>query len=607
MKKFLSLLTALVMICVLLIPSASAAGKSDDLVVLYTNDVHCQVDQVKDSGTGAVTNIGYAGVAALKKEMQNNYNNVVLVDSGDHLQGGPIGTLSKGSYIVDIMNYIGYEYSAVGNHEFDYGMDKLLTNIKSAQYQYLSCNFTKSDGSSVSGVKSYEIKEYNGLKVAFIGISTPESFTKSTPTYFQDKNGNYLYSFAEGGNGHDLYDKVQKTIDAAKADGAEYIIALSHLVTDTASSPLSSKDVIAHTSGLDAVLDAHSHSTIASEKVNDKNGRSVLLSSTGTKLAAVGKLVVDTTNKTAEASLITGYSSQDPQTLAYISGIEAQYNKLLSTVVAHSDVDLTTKTPDGTKRAVRTNETNLGDLCADAYRIQLGADIAIINGGGIRADIPAGDITYGQIINVQPFGNEACMAEATGQQILDALEMSSRSYPEENGGFLQVSGLTYNIDPSVASTVETDSKGMFVKVNGARRVGNVKVLDKTTGQYVPLDPSKTYKLASYNYLLKSGGNGFNMFQNDRILVDSFKLDNQLLIDYMKDDLSGNIGSEYSDPSGQGRITVKVLTKGTDTEKSGNASSSSPDTRDAGGTVSITAAGIAALAGIFITGKRKKQL
>lgn len=555
MRKFSSLLLALVMTLALLVPTTWAAEKSNDLVVLYTNDVHCQVDQVKNKDTGVLTNIGYAGVAALKKQMQAEYNNVLLVDAGDHSQGGPIGTLSKGAYLVDIMNKTGYDYATVGNHEFDYGMPQLLANIKAASYQYLSCNFARTDGTAIEGVKAYDIKDYNGLKVAFIGISTPESFTKSTPTYFQDANGNYIYTFSEGNNGQDLYNKVQANIDAAKNAGAEFVIAIAHLGTDPASSPWTSKDVIAHTSGLNVVLDGHSHSTIPSESVNDKNGTPVLLSSTGTKLAAVGKLVVHTADKTATTELVTGYDTQDETTQAAIAGIEEKFNALLQTVVAHSDVALTTKTPDGSKRAVRNAETNLGDLCADAYRVQLGADVAFVNGGGVRADIAAGDITYGQIINVHPFGNMACLVEATGQQIVDALEMSARNYPNENGGFLQVSGLTYNINPSTASTVKVDSKGMFVSVDGARRVENVKVLDMNIGQYVPIDLAKTYKLASHNYMLKSGGDGLNMFMKDKILLDEVKIDNQVLIDYIKDSLNGVVGTQYANLAGQGRITV----------------------------------------------------
>ena len=555
MRKFSSLLLALVMTLALLVPTTWAAEKSNDLVVLYTNDVHCQVDQAKNKDTGVLTNIGYAGVAALKKQMQAEYNNVLLVDAGDHSHGGPIGTLSKGAYLVDIMNKTGYDYATVGNHEFDYGMPQLLTNIKAASYQYLSCNFARTDGTAIEGVKAYDIKDYNGLKVAFIGISTPESFTKSTPTYFQDANGNYIYTFSEGNNGQDLYNKVQANIDAAKNAGAEFVIAIAHLGTDPASSPWTSKDVIAHTSGLNVVLDGHSHSKIPSESVKDKSGTPVLLSSTGTKLAAIGKLVVNTTTKAATTELVTGYTTEDATTKTAISNIEAQFKTLLDTVVAHSNVALTIATPDGTKRAVRSAETNLGDLCADAYRVQMGADIGFVNGGGVRTDIAAGDITYGQIINVHPFGNMACLVEATGQQIVDALEMAARNYPNENGGFLQVSGLKYTINEGVKSTVKLDDKGNFISVSGARRVESVQVLDQATGKYAAIDLTKTYKLASHNYMLKQGGDGMTMFMKNKVLLDEVKLDNQILIDYIKTTLNGTVGTDYANLAGQGRISV----------------------------------------------------
>ena len=212
-----------------------------------------------------------------KKEMQAAYNYVALVDCGDSVQGDVIGTLSKGEYLVDIMNEVGYDFASFGNHEFDYTLPQLQKLIDKAKYQYLCCNltYTGKDGKGLTGYKAYEIKTYGDIKVAFVGIDTPESFTKSTPTYFRDANGNFVYSFAEGNKGADLYNKVQETVDAAKKDGATYVVALAHLGVDESSEPWRSTDLIANTTGIDAVLDGHSHSTIAMELVKNKDGKEI--------------------------------------------------------------------------------------------------------------------------------------------------------------------------------------------------------------------------------------------------------------------------------------------------------------------------------------------
>lgn len=548
--------------------------KADDIVILYTNDVHANIT----GGSSKAPTLTYEQVAWYRNNLQTPYS--LLVDAGDAIQGEAISTLTHGEAIVEVMNAAGYDYATFGNHEFDYGMDQLLdTIVPAAKYQYLTCNFARLDGTAIAGVKPYAIETFGSKKVAVIGISTPESFVKSTPTYFQDKDGNYIYTFAEGNNGQDLYDSVQKTIDAAKKDGADYVVAVAHLGIDESSEPWRSTDVIANTTGLDAVLDGHSHSTIPQEIVKSKDGKDVILSSTGTKLNNLGKLTISADGKLHSELISDREIEKDAKTKEVVDKIVAEFQALLNKVVAHTDVDLTTQNPEGTARAIRNRETNLGDLCADAYRVTLGADIAIVNGGGIRADIPAGDITYNQIIKVHPYGNMACVVEATGQEILDALEMASRNtmaeYVSESvdengnkvynavgemGGFLQVSGMKYTINTAVESTVKTDDKGSFVSVEGARRVQDVQVLNQTTNTYEPIDPAKTYTLASHNYMLKSGGDGINMFQDNKLLQDEVKIDNQVLIDYIVDSLGGNVGEQYKNLAGEGRITVINETK-----------------------------------------------
>ena len=537
LKKLLAVLLVVSMLMTgLALAQEELPAEHQPVVVLYTNDVHCGIEDA----------IGYAGLAAYEKAYEKLGYEVILVDNGDAIQGGPIGTLSKGEYIIDIMNAVGYDIATIGNHEFDYGMDVFMSLREKAEFPYISANFCDLEGNPI--LDPYVIKELGGWKVAFVGASTPETFTKSTPTYFQDAEGNYIYSFCQGEDGANLYAAVQKAVDAARAEGAEIVIVMSHLGTDGSSVPYTSSDLIVNTTGINAVLDGHSHSVWEMELVQNAAGEDVILTSTGTKLNNVGSLFI-AEDGTLTSALHSEFLFQDEEAEAFIATVKAQYEETLNQVVATTAVDLTTKDPATGERAVRTAETNLGDLCADAYRVVLGADVAFVNGGGVRADIPAGDITYGQILSVHPFGNMACLMEVTGQQILDALEMSSRTLPDECGGFLQVSGLSYEINAGVESSVVVDDAGSFVEVAGERRVQNVLV----DGQ--PIDPEATYTLASHNYMLKSGGDGINMFQNDTLLQDEVLIDNQVLINYIVDTLGGVVGEEYADPYGQGRITI----------------------------------------------------
>ena len=541
LKKLLAVLLVVSMLMTgFALAEEELPAEHQPVVILYTNDVHCGIEDA----------IGYAGLAAYEKAYEKLGYEVVLVDNGDAIQGGPIGTLSKGAYIIDIMNAMGYDIATIGNHEFDYGMDVFMSLREKAEFPYISANFCDLEGNTI--LDPYVIKELGGWKVAFVGASTPETFTKSTPTFFQDAEGNYIYDFCQGEDGAKLYAAVQKAVDAARAEGAEIVIVMSHLGTDASSVPYTSSDLIVNTTGINAVLDGHSHSEWEMELVKNAAGEDVILSSTGTKLNNVGSLVIGVGDEDAPVLTSALHSEslfQDEEAEAYIATVKAQYEETLNQVVATTAVDLTTKDPATGERAVRNSETNLGDLCADAYRMVLGADIAFVNGGGVRADIPAGDITYGQILSVHPFGNMACLIEVSGQQVLDALEMASRDVPNECGGFLQVSGLTYEINVGVESSVVVDDKGSFVEVAGERRVQNVLV----DGQ--PIDPEATYTLASHNYMLKSGGDGMSMFQGSTILQDEVLIDNQVLINYIVDTLGGVVGEEYSDPYGQGRITI----------------------------------------------------
>ncbi len=546
MKKLLGLFLALAM---LMTGVAMAEGTepvfTQDVVVLFTSDVHCGVDQ----------GFGYAGLAAVRDNLAKT-NHVLLVDNGDSIQGEPIGTMTTGESNIELMNAVGYDIATIGNHEFDYGMDRFLELTKKANFPYISANFMHNDELVFA---PYVIKEFDGVKIAFVGITTPKTTTSSTPKYFQDETGKFVYTFCQDETGEKLYAAVQKAVDDARAEGAAYVVAMAHLGIEGESAPWMSTDVIANTTGINAVLDGHSHSILEQEKVKNKDGEEVLLAACGTKLQAIGYLRISA----KDGSMATGLYKWDtsnavslPDLIGLDNEVATKVNEAMDTlneklgeVVAKSAVDLVISDPETDVRIVRTAETNLGDLCADAYRDQSGADIAFVNGGGIRVKIAAGDITLNDILKVHPFGNALCVVEATGQQILDALEWGSRVVPEETGGFLQVSGLTYEIHTYIESSCTADENGLFTGVAGEYRVKNVKVGGED------LDVNKTYTLACHDYLLKNAGDGFTMFQQDTLLQDSVKLDNQVLIDYITGTLNGVVGEAYANPYGQGRIVA----------------------------------------------------
>ncbi|MBS7378066.1 MAG: bifunctional metallophosphatase/5'-nucleotidase [Sphaerochaetaceae bacterium] len=525
--------------------AAEALEAQKDIVVLYTNDVHCAID----------SNIGYAGLAKYKAEMEKD-NFVVLVDAGDAIQGDTIGTVSKGEYLVDIMNEVGYDFCVLGNHEFDYGTDVLASLLKKADAQYLNATieYTGNGNNLLKDTVPYVIERFGFLDVAFIGVSTPESITKSTPRYFME-DGQFVYDFAAG---EDLYAAVQGYVDEVREKGADVVIVISHLGVEEGSEPNRATDLIANTTGIDALIDGHSHTTEPSMLVADKSGRKVLYTQTGTKLNNIGKLTISK-DGSVKAELVAE-AEKDEAVTAFIEDIKAQYESLVNTVVAHTEVELSITDENGV-RAVRNRETAIGDLCADAYRAVADTDIAFVNGGGIRATIKKGDITTANMISVHPYGNALCSCYATGAEILDALEhsvvntaataASDGKAVGESGGFLQVSGIKFTIDTSIPSSVKKDDKGLFVAVEGERRVKDVFV--EENGEWVPIDPEKTYTVACHNYLLQDMGDGYTMFTDNVYILDKVLIDNQVIINYICDFLGGNVGTEYAEP--QGRITV----------------------------------------------------
>lgn len=530
---------------------ANVNGKNNDtekdIVILFTSDVHCGIDK----------GFTYAGLKAVKDTLSES-NNVLLVDDGDSIQGEPVGTLTNGETIIDLMNAVGYDIAIPGNHEFDYGVDRFIELTQKANFTYLSCNFNK-NGKLV--LKPYIIKRVGGKNVAFVGITTPQTITTSTPKYFMNSKGKFVYGFMQDKDGTKLYNAVQIAVDDARKNGAEYVVAMAHLGNLAECEPWTYYDLIANTTGIDILLDGHSHD-VDSATVKNKDGQDVLRQACGTKLASIGYAKIST-----DGNLSTGlYNWTNTDSAVEVLGITNDMteelkkaldvlNAKLAEVVAKTDVELTINDPvkradNGSAiRIIRRAETNLGDICADAYIDQSGADVAIVNGGGIRVSIAKGDITLNNILNVHPFGNMLTVIEVTGQQLLDALEWGCRATPSEIGGFPQVSGMTYEIHTYIDSTCTSDDNSMFTGVAGEYRVKNVKINGED------LDLKKTYTLASTDYILLNNGDGYTMFKDCKVLQNAVKLDNQVLIDYLTGTLGGVVPEKYSDPYGEGRIVA----------------------------------------------------
>ena len=503
-------------------PAASACWTGDvqDITILYTNDVHTYIDKQSPKLT-------YAAIAALKKSYQDDGKNVLLVDAGDHVQGTAYGSMDEGATIIQLMNAAGYDAATPGNHEFDYGMDRAKELMADADYPYLSCNWVNLplNNRVLSDVKYFRI---GGRTIAFVGITTPETITKSTPAYFMDKNQKrYVYDILGGEDGQKLYSAVQKSINKARMI-ADYVIGLGHLGVDPSSSPWTSKEVIEHTSGLDAFIDGHSHTVMECEWVKDLSGKAVALTQTGSYFANVGEMTIKADGSIA-TQLVPTYDGLD----SAVAGIQTEWvsavDDMLGEKIAVAETNFYISDPATGKRRIRLGETNLGDFVADGIYSyfneveQLHCDVAIMNGGGIRADVNAGDWSFKTCKQVSPFGNVACLMSVTGKQIQDALEFAARFVGpdgQENGGFLHVAGATYEIHTDIPNTVQTDDKNVWIgSATGTPRVQNVKIYDKTSGTYVPLDEGKTYALAGMNYTLRNLGDGFAMFDGAELIKD----------------------------------------------------------------------------------------
>ena len=558
-------------------PAASACwtGEKSEVTILYTNDVHTYIDKQAPELT-------YAAIAALKQSYQNAGKKVLLVDAGDHVQGTAYGSMDQGASIIELMNAAGYDAATPGNHEFDYGMDRAKELMRDADFPYLSCNWVDLR-TNLRVLPEIKVFVRGGVRIAFVGITTPETFTKSTPAYFMNKaQTKYIYDILGGEDGQKLYSAVQKAVDKAKCL-ADVVIGLGHLGVDPSSSPWTSEEVIAHTTGFDAFIDGHSHTVMENKQVADASGRMVTLTQTGSYFANVGEMTI-APDGTISTRLVSTYDQEDPAVAAEQAAWVSSVDEMLGEKIAVADTKFYITDPATGKRRIRSGETNLGDFVADGIYTyfneveQLHCDIAIMNGGGIRSDEDAGYWTFKTCKQVSPFGNVACLMSVTGKQIQDALEFAARfagAEGKENGGFLQVAGATYEIHTDIPNTVQTDDKNVWIgSATGTPRVQNVKIYDRANGTYVPLDENKTYALAGMNYTLRNLGDGFAMFDGAELIKDYVSEDYLVMSTYAM--TFGGVDAEglphlssansvlaeypgylldYENPYGAGRISV----------------------------------------------------
>ena len=558
-------------------PAASACwtGEKSEVTILYPNDVHTYIDKQAPELT-------YAAIAALKQSYQNAGKKVLLVDAGDHVQGTAYGSMDQGASIIELMNAAGYDAATPGNHEFDYGMDRAKELMRDADFPYLSCNWVDLR-TNLRVLPEIKVFVRGGVRIAFVGITTPETFTKSTPAYFMNKaQTKYIYDILGGEDGQKLYSAVQKAVDKAKCL-ADVVIGLGHLGVDPSSSPWTSEEVIAHTTGFDAFIDGHSHTVMENKQVADASGRLVTLTQTGSYFANVGEMTI-APDGTISTRLVSTYDQEDVAVAAEQAAWVNTVDDMLGEKIAVADTKFYITDPATGKRRIRSGETNLGEFVADGIYTyfneveQLHCDIAIMNGGGIRSDEDAGYWTFKTCKQVSPFGNVACLMSVTGKQIQDALEFAARfagAEGKENGGFLQVAGATYEIHTDIPNTVQTDDKNVWIgSATGTPRVQNVKIYDRANGTYVPLDENKTYALAGMNYTLRNLGDGFAMFDGAELIKDYVSEDYLVMSTYAM--IFGGVDAEglphlssansvlaeypgylldYENPYGAGRISI----------------------------------------------------
>ena len=526
-KKCSALFLALVMLLALAIPAGAVTPEEDlsgHTIILHTNDVH-----------GGIAS--YAAVAGLKQAYQDAGAAVLLADAGDFSQGDPTVSVSQGATAVELMNLAGYDVAIPGNHEFDYGYDNLKALAGQADFPILAANILQGEDLALEGGTAiFQPQGEDGIKIGVFGLDTPETATKAHPDKIKG------LSFLAG---DDLFACAQAQVDELTAQGCDYIICLGHLGIDAESTGNRSLDLLAKVTGIDVFIDGHSHSTLEDIlAVTDGTGKvgDTYLTSTGTKLENVGVVdiapdgTITTENLTMDEITALGVTP-DATVADRAAAIQAEIDADYGTVFAKTEVNL-----EGEKADVRTRETNLGDLIADAMLWQAGqdnaeVDAAITNGGGIRASIAAGDITKKDINTVLPFGNTLYVVEVTGAELLEALEASTYCTPEAVGAFPQVAGIQFTVNTG-APFVSTENYpgstyGKPAEIN--------RVMIQTVGGQA-FDADETYTIVT-NDFLGAGGDTYYAFKAATSGYDTGVPLDEVVMDYITAQLKGVVTAD----------------------------------------------------------------
>ena len=515
-KKFSALFLALVMVLALAIPAGATETEQDltgHIVILHTNDVHGAIGE-------------YAKVAALKQAYQAAGAYVLLADAGDFIQGDPTVSASQGKTAIELMNLAGYDVAAPGNHEFDYGYPNLKTLAGEADFPILAANVRYDNAAALGDQTTFTTTD--GKKIGIFGLDTPETATKAHP----DKIKGVSYLAAQ-----EMFDCAQAQVDALKADGCDYIICLGHLGIDAESTGNRSIDLLEKVTGIDVFIDGHSHSTLEEIKeATNGTGKvgDTVLTSTGTKLANVGMVDISPDGTISTSSLATSELTVTPdaKVAARAEEIQKEIDADYGTVFAKTEVAL-----DGEKANVRTGETNLGDLIADAMLWQAGlldegVDAAVTNGGGIRASIAAGDITKKDINTVLPFGNTLYVVKVTGAELLEALEASTYCTPEAIGGFPQVAGIEFTVNTGA----QFDTKELYPGSTYGKPASINRVMIQTVGGEA-FNPEETYTIVT-NDFMGAGGDTYYAFKAASSGYDSGVPLDEVVMDYITSELKG---------------------------------------------------------------------
>ena len=552
MNKWLKTITAAVL-CIVLAGCTNAsvkeypAGNPEDVacVILHTNDVH----------VGFEDNIGYDGLSLYREELKELYEHVLLVDAGDAIQGAPIGSVSKGEEVIKIMNRMDYDLAIPGNHEFDYGFEELDSRSEELECGYTCANFCVLGGEPVFA--PWRMLEAGDVKIAFIGVVTPDTYTKTSIKNIVNEVGEPMYDFLADEDGDKLSGALQRYIDEAKGKGADYVILVSHLGNNSGVSPqFSTSHIVGKLSGLDMVIDGHSHE-IVNDTLTDRDGKIIPIGQTGTKFKRIGQISIYKDGHMEEKLIeevpasdhfpciqITRGNTEryvDPEMKDFMDEIVQSYADIMERKIGHVSFDMLVQTDEGS--IGRTKENGLGDLVADAFKAGGEADAALINSGAVRDNMYAGEITYNDVMMVLPYSNDIVTIKVTGQTILDALEFGVSGLPEALARFPQVSGITFNVNTAIPSSVKVNDKNMFLSVDGEYRVHDVMINGK------PLDPEGEYTLATTTFLV-SDGDGYTMFEDAEVLYYPMMPDNEVVMKYISENLGGVVLEDYKNATGR---------------------------------------------------------